>query len=582
MPGSSPQSKRLRTFYRYCLIILIPCFTPLDSRAALEDLPGDTMIGVELGDTAAFWSKAQKLPITQACLDFLKGPALSNNLDYQQFNLGLKKAEEIIGFPLTADELLTRVFSRGTFAITYLPIGAQSPPEFILDIKVRDHDKAVKLVSAISDAAIEAVATDSSTSATTRKEKIGEYDITWCDNAVSTIGYGLTKDRLLISNAPQDLKSFLEPEANSGKLGDSNALKKLVKAMPGGKGDIHGYFDAKQLMGQSGLPMMFGGLGSSDGQTGSQVYFSSNILGDGIGTRSVSTRNPDEIMTGSTAKGLQSIRYIGEKPLIALAFGLFNGQSALNALEQMGPMMQMMMGTPPAGSGNIFGGFEIATGVSVKEDLLPAIGQELTISVNSFQMNPMNPIPMIDLTAMVEVADESRLQSLLSKLENYLEETMSGMGPQGEAPPKFQSLNSGETVIRTLNSGSPMLTPSYAVNEGTLLLSLNTSSIESAIGRSMGKTPSFDSSPLFAEVKAGLVEGSTPYSFNAISVDKLVQDLVMTFLPMFAAGVPQLAENQLAIFSFCNKILMHIGTSAQLDAKTPDGMTSGYNKLQIK
>ncbi len=583
IPGS------IRKSIRCCLAILTLFFNPLLSRAALEDLPADTVIGFEFKDTASTWSKWRNLSIAQALPDLLDAQSFENNLDYQQLELNRKKLERKLGFPLSARELFNNVFASGVFAITHMPNGNREVPGFILDMKVKNHAKASNLVTAIGEFARETTTPHANTadSPAPRKQKIADYEVIWCDSAHGSIGHSLTEDRLLISNAPQDLSSFLAPEAGSKKTGYSATLRKLAQAMPSPKGDIHGFADTAQLAGQNGVQMMMGGIRQTIGADGSQVYFSSNILIDGIETRLISNRNPDLIMPGSMAKGLQSISHIGERPLFALAFGLFNGQTSLSAIEQMGTTLQLMMSIPPDPSGNIFEGFEKATGISVRGGLIPAIGQEITLSINSFQINPMNSMPSPDMTVIIEVADEGKLKSVMSKLERYLEKRSDSIHPTtvqdpSQSPPTFRSINVGDTVIRTLDNRSPMLALSWALNGDMVLIGLNTDSIKSSIDRSNGEIPSFESTPFYAELKKGLIKDSKPYEFKAISVDRMVQELVITFLPLISMGVPKLAENQTAILDFCNQILLKIGTSAQLNAKTPDGMVSGYNKTQIK
>ncbi|NOS31023.1 hypothetical protein, partial [Staphylococcus aureus] len=81
-------------------------------------------------------------------------------------------------------------------------------------------------------------------------------------------------------------------------------------------------------------------------------------------------------------------------------------------------MMLSMMGAGADPSQSPIAQFEAATGVSVQNDVVPALGQEVVFSLNSLGMNPIMPmVPMVDLALGAEVKDEAKMREVMGKLE---------------------------------------------------------------------------------------------------------------------------------------------------------------------
>jgi len=139
--------------------------------------------------------------------------------------------------------------------------------------------------------------------------------------------------------------------------------------------------------------------------------------------------------------------------------------------------------------------FERDSGLSVKNDILPLLGDELCFAITNVDMGGLFPFPHIAILAKVK--DEGKALSTMQKLSEYLIKSSvpAGVSPaaEGEAQAPAPSVKSGKesyngTDINFLEIQLPFqsLNPSYSVSKGFLVIGINKETVKNILDVASG------------------------------------------------------------------------------------------------
>jgi hypothetical protein len=223
------------------------------------------------------------------------------------------------------------------------------------------------------------------------------------------------------------------------------------------------------------------------------------------------------------------------------------------------------------------------SGISLQNDLIPALGQEMVFTVNDFQANPIPPyIPVIDLVIGLQVKDEAKMKVVLGKLETWLAGmapppiTTATPAPDGSTPPPataaFKTSKTPNGEIRTLDTGIPGLSPSYAMQKGFVIIGLGAPSIESTLTRLA--TRANDTSAFKALSNAGGV-----YSSSTIDLPGIIAKIVVPYMPIVMSQAPNM--NLQKTMQFINQVVVHAGTMSAA-GRIEDGLEVTRMKIEMK
>ena len=547
------------------LALVLGVIGPLTARADLpfaDIVPADAMIVAGIGQTGDFWQKAHALPLARGIEQYLNSPMVTGDLDYQTFVIERKKMEEKLGFPVSIDEFLGQVFGS---ALVYAAGAVESTePSLVAILGVKDNEKAGRLVEVIDEKNQEQSDLSAEAGGSSfEKIEIGGVAVSHLLNdGANDIYYALADDRLIFGLGRGAFEQALsgQPAADGGFASNPDA-KTFTDKLPWTAADLVGYFDAGSLLQMGGgMPMGLPGLAQPN-----KVAMALSVASDGFDVQAVSDHNPAHENPNIQPSSLDGLFAINTSPIFAVDYGIFDAATAVANLRQVFNMLGAGMGGAPT-----LETFELQTGISIDDELVPALGNELIFAMNDLGMNPMGfGIPMVDMIFGAKVGDQAKMSSVLTKIEQMIEGQMGGMmgmgmtdpnDPNMPPPPKFTSTPHEGTEIRTLEVGMPGISPSHAIYNGYLLMSLNRESVLSAISRSTQST-SIGNSAIVGELSEALA-GKPPYSLSILDMSR-VAEAVSSFIPMLAnpdAGVS--AEQLTQIVSL---IVARIGTVAQVD-----------------
>lgn len=580
----------------------------LGAGAASAKLPGQerisssALLAIGIPDTAQFWAKARALPLTQAVTQYLNSPQMTQNLQFQQFQLQQKKLEQTLGYPCTPEELLQNVFASAVALIEPGPQGAQ--PGIIVALEAKDKAKAEKLVAAL-DENNRQLAAELAEQAKPQggapqafqlafdQVKIGGVTASHChfksaDGKTQDGYYALADGRLIYASSQQAMAQALQGKP-AQDISKNATFARLTRALPWSKAEVSGWMDSAGIVAisQNQMLQMVQKMAPAQNE---KIAFTLQLEQDGIIGQVASNAKPQ---SGELKpRLLKSLGYVAPAPLVSMSYGLMDAKRSLREFNAFISTLSMAQAMSGAGQQegqqplqNPVAGLERQLGISLENDLAPALGSEVMVSLNSLRFDLMQGMaPTVDLLVGVEVRDQAKMKQVMAKFEAYVEGQLGGMGAvpgaaQGAAPAKFQTVAGG---VRTFDTGQPTLRPSYAMTADYLVLGLSPESVQAALARVSGRQASAHNSPAFIELKT-LARTDKIYSYAVVDVKQATQSILMPMASMMMLSNPgkMTVEDQQQITALLTQVLPMIGTASSIET-VQDDLALGYFKLKMQ
>ncbi len=573
---------------------------PSLSEARIEAIvPTGAYAAFAIPDAGRFWQKVHSLPLGKAIEDYLTSatvlarPAMAQIVDQQA------KLSENLGFPATPEEFFDTVFTNLLFYV--VPGDRGEGPRFVLTAGVKDEEKAAKVLDVINKNLADVMAASRKavqmgTALDSFKydvKEISGFQITHYKGIPPSNSEGylaLVGDRFIYSNSmagfTQGVTGATTPESS---LGGDSGFTKLVSALDWKDAEIEGWFDGDavskaiggaQRQGRRGGPngrVGRGATSTSDLQAGGappqpdmpRVAFTAHALSRGLLAKLATTADPETLSPNAKLSSLTSLRQFSDRPLLVMSSGTFDPEVMLSQFKAMSR----------GGGGNpmtaILGMFENSIGLSLEKDLVPTVGNELSIGVNSvvFPENSIIPFPTIDLTASIRIKDQELMPSIMLKVEDYLIKRASflpnlNFDDKGKVIPRaFENMQMGSHQTRTLNTGFPFLSPSYTLVGSQLVIGFNQVSLQNALNRIESRLPTISSSTIYSEMVRHTGGAAKLYSYTVLNVSKLME-MFTGNLGVFSRFMPAL--NQQSTQDILELILPHVGQVAAVASRQDD------------
>lgn len=569
------------------LAVAVHCAAP--SQATAKDdfaarMPANAVIALGIADTKAFWGKADALSITPAIERLINSPANSSDLDYQEFQLQLQKLSSQLGYPASLDEFMGSVFSRLNFYMTPGQVGSPIG-SVVVDMGIADMAKATQLVTVVNGKNLEeheiarvglapdAVASFSFETLDLAGQTVSHFvKQTDAFSGKSTEGfYGIVGDRLLFANDQAAFAAAVKGEGPT--LAGNRDFSRLAGRLPVAKSDLVGWFDADALLKSGGMGAILGqmpGVAKSN-----KSAFTAQIVQNNVLAKVVSTADPAQNSSVIKARQLRGLKYIVPQPVAAVVDGKLDADLAY---QQMSPMIALMGGM---GGSSPLAQIEQGLGLSIEQDIVPALGTEMFFTLNGMGPNPANPlIPLVDMLLGCEVRDGAKMAMVMKKIEAKVEELVQGMMPlsqPGQAATGFQTTKVGEAEVRCLSFGMPGISPGYSLHKGYLIVGLTAESIGQAIQRAGGSSPSVIQGDQYQRLHN--VAGTNDlYSFSSLDLGQ-VATILQPYMPLLAQSMGPV-QAQLAN-QVVSDVLPRMGRVTSLETQE-NGLFAGYVTVEMR
>ena len=593
-----------------CILIILAAAVP--ARAELpfaSGIPANAIMVVGIGDAGATWNRARPLPLFGALNQYLQSPALSDDLDFQAFLLERKKLELALGYPATADAFMGGVFRNFLFYAVPGPAGEKIPSVVIM-MTAADKAKVARLVQVLDQknkgyAQASAAPTTSTlpvNSATFERFAIGEASVSHFVHLAGSSGdagqpsgdvregyYTLAGDRFVFATRRIALSAALAGlPAGAPNLASNPDYARLTSVLPVDKADIVGWFDADYLtrfVPYGAMLKAMPGVSRSN-----KMAWVVSMVSDGVLVKGATTAEPTRDAPGFKPGKLAGLAFVGPTPLAAAVSGAFDPSQLLSQLDAFKAMPGMLGGAGAPAGGDPLTEFEQSSGISIQQELIPALGGEYVMALN--KVDPLHTstvgffsLPTVDMAVCVKLKDSAKMAGVMRKLEKVAEKRVNGgvappaAGAGAGAPPGmvFESVPAGSVEIRRLPF-SEGIAPSYAIFQGFLIIGLNTASVGEALNRAVNQAPSISASPVFRDLARFAGDNANLYSYSMVDVSQIVS-VMGGFLPMLLANKPPAAQQQ--ILALCNGVLIHAGTVAAVEMRENDIPVS-FGKMTMR
>jgi hypothetical protein len=477
------------------LIFSTPCERRVAARVAHPDvIPANPIYVVSVPDTAACWAAIKGNALYDSLSKLLQQPQFAAQLD--EVLRQVKDVEAGLGFGLGAESL-----SKVVSALDIFIEAGKTPGEVngALVLKVADRARLNKLVALIEKAADRALAADdkgstpSGAAAPTTSSVVMRRD----RDGVMVSEYSLGQAQPVFSASDGDLyvlatsenvvlSTLRRAKAPGGGFGSRPEYKALTERL-GEDGHVFIYTDQQaaatmggpvpeeierfQAMMREILPLGLSGNALTFNPA-SVVYRSYTLYsGEGEGSfAGLGTKYPAD-------KPMEIIGYAPADSSLVLATNIFDARGILGTARSLAENLGKVDLEAQLSAADKTLGFSIA------KDLVPALGNEIQLVVNSVRMS--GGLPQVDAALVVGVADEQRMKNVLLAVERSLEKQMAsnplaaGGSRPGQKAPALQTMTDGPLTIRYAES--PLgagLTPCYAFDGKYLLIATSTDSLK--------------------------------------------------------------------------------------------------------
>jgi hypothetical protein len=373
--------------------------------------------------------------------------------------------------------------------------------------KVADAEKVSKLLDLAEKAAAKsAESDDSSTTGTTDSDKatsaVQEVDYNGVkikafktgEDGATRFVYARTGDFLLMAGNEDSLKKAIDRSKAATPGADtvaaSEQYKKIDAVLAKEKGEVYVYGNQalSSKMSSGDMPSTLRGpleslmssmqpvtyYGGSVKISPKEIFaYSYGILKDGWESSLVGQNKGDQ--------PLKVASYLPENTILAIATSLVDADS-------IAKFVTALASTTDEGSGlsDKVKSAEAALGFSVKNDLVPAIGNQVAFSLNNVEFGGL--IPAVDATIIIGVKDKAKMAKVTGGIERLVTNMMAAKATDSEtSAPAFKSEEvDGQTIKYAEMQGLAGLTPGYVLTDEFLFIGSTKGALSGALKANSG------------------------------------------------------------------------------------------------
>lgn len=465
-------------------------------RAALA--PANAAYAFRIPDTGRLWDAWKANAIYQSFIRLMEEPEFKSKTE--GFAREVKTIEEALGFKLDGDTL-SRIFSDAAFYMAPGENAGEVSAGFALGIA--DKDRLQKLIDLAEKAAISAVQDDLGTtdSASADEDTTGSSPISteeyqgitlkrFSSDEDSGIYYAMTGDLLLGASSREEMTAVIDRmKGGPGSLAADANYKKVVAAAAPNGGEILFYTNAKSVLemqqsqpGMDKLQELFRKITPVDYSGASIKIEPLRITGHGHGLLAESEMS--EVLKKNPGKSpLAVANYASSNALLVAATSLLDARLYYDLLQQA----VAAAGTDIASLEEQLKGIESMLGFAVKDDLIPALGNEFGLMINSFKFSGTTPV--VEGVVVFKVGDRSRLKKVTDSIDKLAADKLAGASSKDDSDSKSDSGSKGlkttkvgEATVKTLEiPGQAAYSPGYALDGDYFLIGTSVEALRNAI-----------------------------------------------------------------------------------------------------
>ncbi len=529
--------------------ILVAAAAPVTAKSANPKLiPAKAAYVFSVPDMASFWNAWKGNALYAAYKKVVESPDLKPQME--SFEKQTKTIETALGFPLDGDTL-SQVFKS---VDVYLQAGeAAGDANVSFIFVIADKAKFAKLLDLAEKAAAKAATEEGAAPAKDAgtpkgggaeaepkkdapvaaakaapeeykgvqvKEVPGNYE--------KPTYYAVAGELLIVTNDKAEMKALIDRSKGETKgetLAGAPDYAKIVAALEKKPGEAYYLGNPKyayDLQGVGAGPMK-GVMDllrkmSPDSLGGASIKFNAKDV-DIYSYQPISAESASPLKAlmkkYPADKDLDVLGFAAAKPLLVIGTNLFDMEMLYAGLkEMMGAMgndQNMLDEQLKAAEGPL--------GFSVKGDLLPALGNNFGLIVNSFSMGSAGP--EVDAAIVFGVKDKAKMRKVLDGIVKFADMQMTAMagGAAGAEKPAmgFKTEGSGDEAIKYFPlPGTTQFSPGFALSGNYLLIGSTKEGLKEMIARKGGKGEAFPANANAKALAARVPMASSVYQYVGV------------------------------------------------------------------
>lgn len=510
-------------------------------------VPADSAYVISVPDSVAFWSAWESNGIYEIYKNIMDMPEVEKNLANFRKELGI--VESSLGFKLDGDTL-SKVFTSAEIFIAVGSDAKE--PDFVLISKVADEDKLSKLIDLSEKAALEAAADDDDDDTTGTKSSDNDDDDDDDDKPVilesehngfkikqfkpeadedkDGFVYSRGEGYFLFASSLRTVKQTIDQlkaaDVPANSLVNDESYKKIAAALQANKGQVYVYtnqtraaeFEAKlsklsdddddddddldkSREMQAAANKFVQGFIPVTATGASLTFESKQISSYSYGLMKKELTSDSIFLQHPGNEPIQALGLIPESAIMVGATSLVNAEGIYEFATGIAKTVSdssKKAGDDDDDIEDIDEGLEEAAeeiskaekkvGLSVKDDVIPAIGNEIAFSINDIRFTGF--IPTVDVTLIVGVRDKAKMEKVTTQLEKLGQEALDKKNETGGAADKttIETADVNGSSIKYLKANGLFgFSPGYVLTDDYLVVGSTKNTLEAALKNPEGQ-----------------------------------------------------------------------------------------------
>lgn len=547
-------------------------------------LPPSAFAVLSIPDCQQTWTHLKTTPVYREYQALLANPILTNNINYKEFNLKKQKWELAAGFPLSLDTILGQMVSGIDLAVI-APSGLGSPVSVLIVIEAGDLAKVQKLLSVLETQAV-TPASQASGATPSPTPQLPQYKgVAIKVMTQSNLQYALVGKYLILSNGEPYLREAIDRAKGDLKTSLTTSpdfAPLFAKAMEGLKPASNDLFyvinyskTEKALMQMLPGMSLFGGssamkMASKTCNVGSVSIQTSSVTIKSYAPFSSDQSDPmQQLLTKYPPQFLNSLRYIPQGTLLCSASNLLDGPFMYDMYYSTFAMMGSMGAVPTmtysqAELDTKIAELEKTLGFKLKDDLAASIGPEFCFAMNNVTFPSLFLIPTIDMSLIVQVKDRAKMNTIMQRLEQLIQESSQKQAAGAVQPSAplltFQTTIHNGVTIRSLTLPTlSTYSPCYAFDGPFLLLETSVENMKNLLNVKASTSDAMVKDTDFQTIMQQLPEKQNQFFY--ISIANVLGTIKTIMNRQFGAGASDQGKLLLAVLDTLRSLRMFAVTT---------------------
>lgn len=312
--------------------------------------------------------------------------------------------------------------------------------------------------------------------------------------------YAIASGMLVGSNSEEEVRALVDRSKNAETggpgIGTVEAFKKVEEGLAAREGELSVYINQKQVLeiqksqaNMEALNALLRKFAPADYSGVSLKFNPKSIEIRGYAPLTAEAEGAAWLQKNPGTSPLEIAKFAPKGALLVGATSLLDAKM----IHELIMGLLKMSGTDTAQIEEQLKAVETQLGFGIKQDLIPALGNEIAFMLNSVKTS--EAMPGVDAGLIIKIQDKAKMQKVLDGIEKFVSTMMAASAgdPSGEPGKKapaagFKSEKAGEMTIKFMEiPGVAGYTPCFAIDGDYLIISTTKDAVKQMSEAKAGK-----------------------------------------------------------------------------------------------